>query len=281
MVSFTDSTRWFKEWVPLILCFLLHQNLWLSYFLILDMALQVFLHKTAITKVFLPGVGVEKGPTNRMKQAKTKEPSVNDWGNARSGEDRKSEEEMHTHMTRLLPDVELLVSVIREERRGLRTLPVNNVPQGKPGHSGPAANTMGMFNCSGRKAGPLSSLSLWQASVTPATPPICGAVTRNNQHKNVFMAAIFSMSTQWVRLWALNAVLCTVPGIQEVPYKSTSVLHSQHNPRRCRTTFSQFYRQRHCGSETEVACPWLVSGWSSQEMQDSSPHLCACPLHST
>ena len=47
-------------------------------------------------------------------------------------EDRKSEGEIHSHVTRLLPDVELLVSVIREERRGMRTLPVNNVPQGKP-----------------------------------------------------------------------------------------------------------------------------------------------------
>lgn len=73
-------------------------------FLILDMALQVFLHKTAITKVFLPGVGVEKGPTNRMKQARTEEPSVIGWGNVEVGrEDRKSEEEMHSHMTRYYP----------------------------------------------------------------------------------------------------------------------------------------------------------------------------------
>ena len=50
-------------------------------FLILDMAPEVVLHKTAITKVFLEW-GVEKAPTNRMKQSKTEEPSVNDWGNA-------------------------------------------------------------------------------------------------------------------------------------------------------------------------------------------------------
>lgn len=47
---------------------------------------------------------MEKGPTNRMKQAKTEEPSVIDWGNVEVGrEDRKSEEEMHTHMTRYYP----------------------------------------------------------------------------------------------------------------------------------------------------------------------------------
>lgn len=76
-------------------------------------------------------------------------------------EDRKSEEEMHTHVTRLLPDVELLISVIREERRGFENPACEQRPSRKTRDTvGPAANTIGMFNCSGRKAGPLSSLSL-------------------------------------------------------------------------------------------------------------------------
>lgn len=91
MVSFTDLTRWFKELSAPNFLFPIASKPLAFLFLILDMALQVFLHKTAITKVFLPGVGVEKGPTNRMKQAKTEEPSVNDWGNAGSGKGGQKE----------------------------------------------------------------------------------------------------------------------------------------------------------------------------------------------
>lgn len=72
-------------------------------------------------------------------------------------EDRKSEEEIHSHMTRLLPDVELLVSVIREERRGAENPACEQRPAGKTRDTvGPAANTPGTSNCSGRKAGQLS-----------------------------------------------------------------------------------------------------------------------------
>lgn len=91
MVSFTDLTRWFKELSAPNFLFPIASKPLAFLFLILDMALQVFLHKTAITKVFPPGVGVEKGPTNRMKQAKTEEPSVNDWGNAGSGKGGQKE----------------------------------------------------------------------------------------------------------------------------------------------------------------------------------------------
>lgn len=76
-------------------------------------------------------------------------------------EDRKSEEEIHPHVTRLLPDVELLVSVIREERRGVENPACEQRPSGKTRDTvGPAANTPGTLNCSGRKAGLLASLSL-------------------------------------------------------------------------------------------------------------------------
>ena len=67
-----------------------------------DKRWMVLVHYTWLLLVW--GVGVEKGPTNRMKQARTEEPSVIGWGNVEVGrEDRKSEEEMHSHMTRYYP----------------------------------------------------------------------------------------------------------------------------------------------------------------------------------
>lgn len=203
------------------------------------MALQVF-HKTAITKVFLPGVGGGEGTLEaEWSGAKTEEPSVIDWGNVEVGrEDRKVKRKCIYHMTKVLP-MQNCSFLWSGKRRGLRTLPVNNVPQGKPVTQRGLLPTPWECLIAVEEAGPLFYLVL-VCDTGQCLTTICGAVQKCLHGKRYS-----SMSTLG-ELWALNslifAVLCTVPGIQQVPHKFWCIgfilLHSQHNPRRCRTTFS-------------------------------------------
>ena len=109
---------------------------------------------------------MEKAPTNRMKQSKTEEPSVNAWGNAAGGKGGQKERRGNTFpRDKVTTRCRTARFCDQGREKGDENPACEQRPSGKTRDTaGPAANTPGTLNCSGREAGP-PSLSLWHRPV--------------------------------------------------------------------------------------------------------------------